>query len=108
MRPDSAFPLRWVVRPAVTASILAALLAPTLRAQTWNPLQRGSKSIEVVGHLPMGARLTVTDMDIEQELDRPYAFVSRANVVGGGERGVDIVDLSNPENPRILYEWRIE
>lgn len=108
MRPDSVFSLRRVVPPAATASILAALLAPTLRAQTWNPLQRGSESIEVVGHLPMGARLTVTDMDIEQELGRPYAFVSRANVVGGGERGVDIIDISDPEKPRILYEWRIE
>ena len=90
------------------AALMATGLATHAYAQSWSSLQRGSESIEVVGHLPMGSRLTVTDMDIEQELDRPYAFVSRANIVGGGGRGVDIVDFSDPENPQILYEWRIE
>jgi len=90
---------------ALAATVFAASAA---RAQSWTPLQRGSENIEVVGHLPMGARLTVTDMDIEQELSRPYAYVSRADVVGGGERGMDIVDLSEPSEPRILHSWRIE
>jgi hypothetical protein len=79
-----------------------------LTAQSWTPLERGSDNIEVVGHLPMGARLTVTDMDIEQELGRPYAYVSRANVVGGSARGLDVVDLSEPSEPELLYSWRIE
>ena len=56
----------------------------------------------------MGGRLTVTDMDIEQELARPYAYVSRANIVGNGERGLDIVDLSEPSSPEVIYQWRIE
>lgn len=85
-----------------------ALLAPASIVAQATPLQRGSDNIEVVGHLPMGARLTVTDMDVEQELSRPYAYVSRANIVGGGGRGVDVVDLSEPSEPEILYSWRIE
>ena len=86
-------------RVAFAAAITAlfAGLPHATDAQSWNPMQRGSESIEVVGHLPIGARLSVTDMDIEQEMDRPYAFVSRANIVGGGERGVDIVSLEDPE-----------
>ena len=104
----------WVM-PALTVAVLgtpaiaALLTAPaTASAQSWSPLQRGSDNIEVVGHQPMGGRLTVTDMDVEQELHRPYAYVSRANVVGGGERGVDIVDLSDPSDPEVVYSWRIE
>ena len=87
---------------------IAALVPATAAAQAWNPLQRGSDNIEVVGHLPLGARLTATDIDLEQELDRPYAYVSRADVVGGGARGVDIVDLREPEHPEVIYSWRIE
>jgi len=102
-------------RQRTRTHLLGALLtgmglvpASSLVAQSWNPLQRGSDNIEVVGHLPLGARLTVTDMDIEQELTRPYAYVSRANVVGGSSRGLDVVDFGDPGSPRVLYEWRIE
>ena len=93
---------------ALTIVGLAALAPAAAVAQAWTPLQRGSDNIEIVGHLPLGARLTATDVDLEQELDRPYAYVSRANVVGGGERGVDIVDLSEPSEPKVIYSWRIE
>ncbi|MEK9509528.1 hypothetical protein WI460_15125 [Gemmatimonadota bacterium Y43] len=94
----------------VALAQLGAMLAlPAIASgQSWNPLKRGSDNLEVVGHLPVGSRLTVTDMDIEQELDRPYAYVSRANIVGGGGRGVDIVDLSEPSDPEVIYSWRIE
>ena len=53
------------------AALMVTGLATPVCAQSWSSLQRGSESIEVVGHLPMGSRLTVTDMDIEQELNRP-------------------------------------
>jgi len=92
---------------AVLLTLIALLPCP-LGAQSWTPLQRGSESVEVVGHLPLGGRLTVTDMDMEQEMGRPYAYVSRANVVGNGTRGTDVVDLSDPEHPRVVYRWRIE
>ncbi len=39
----------------------------------WTAMKRGSDNIEVVAHLPLGPRLSVADIDIEQELDRPYA-----------------------------------
>lgn len=100
---------RDTVRSTILMAIGLLVLAPgAASAQAWTPLRRGSDNIEVVGHLPLGARLTATDIDLEQELDRPYAYVSRANVIGGGERGVDIVDLSDPEHPEVIYSWRIE
>lgn len=96
------------IRPALLLAMIGGLAGQPGHAQIATPLERGSENIEVVGHLPMGARLTVTDMDVEQELSRPYAYVSRANIVGGGGRGVDIVDLSEPSAPEIIYSWRIE
>ena len=70
--------------------------------------KRGSDNIEVLGHTPLGPRLSVADMDIEQELSRPYAYVSRMVYGDFGPKGTDIVDISNPYNPRVIYRWRIE
>jgi len=49
-------------------------------------------------------------MDVEQELSRPYAYVGRARLGrgGAGPRGMDIIDIADPSNPEVLYEWRIE
>ena len=73
----------------------------------WSPEDRGSDNLEVVAHLPLGGRLTVADIDIEQEIDRPYAYVGRVAIFDG-ERGTDIIDLSDPANASVLYRWRIE
>jgi hypothetical protein len=74
----------------------------------WSALQRGSDNMQVLGHLPLGARLSVADMDIEQEMDRPYAYVARMVYGFDGPRGTDIISIADPENPVLLYEWRIE
>ena len=71
----------------VVASLCMA--APASAQATWTPLDRSRDNIEVPDHLPAGARLSVTDVDIEQEMARPYAYMSRTNVVGGGGRGVE-------------------
>ena len=74
----------------------------------WSPLKRGSDNMEVLGHLPLGPRLSVADMDVEQELHRPYAYVRRMVYGFEGPKGVDIISIENPESPELLYEWRIE
>jgi hypothetical protein len=77
------------------------------QATPWTPLQRGSDNIEVLGHLPMGMDENISDMDIEQELDRPYAYVARASYLDG-PIGMAIVDFSDPENPVEIFDWTIE
>ena len=89
--------------------VLFAMIALPIEAQVpWSPLNPGSDNIEVLGHLPLGPRLSVSDMDLEQELDRPYAYVGRMVYGDVGPKGLDIISLADPENPKVLYEWRIE
>ncbi len=108
--------------PAALAAVAAALLvvglaAPAaLGAQTPGrgggdapvqdplPTPRGSDNIEVVDHVPLGAPFTVSDIELEQEPTRPYAYVSRMF----GEAGFDVVDLSDPANASVIHRWRIE
>ena len=84
------------------------VLAPPLAAAQWTAENPGSDNITVLGHTPLGPRLSVADMDVEQELHRPYAYVARMVYGDEGSKGTDIIDISDPTNPTVLYEWRIE
>jgi len=96
------------LRTMAVALVTAATLATPTAAQEWTPLNRGSDNIEVHGHLPLGPRLSISDMDLEQEMDRPYAYVGRMQYGPVGPKGMDIISLADPANPELIYEWRIE
>ncbi|NND70224.1 MAG: hypothetical protein HKN43_01465 [Rhodothermales bacterium] len=91
----------------VLALILMIVAAQNVQAQ-WTAEKPGSDNITVLGHIPLGPRLSVADMDVEQELDRPYAYVSRMVYGTEGPRGTDMIDISDPAKPKIIYRWRIE
>ena len=90
--------------------VLSFAFAAPLAAQDvpWSPLKRGSDNVDVLGHLPLGPRLSVADMDMEQELDRPFVYIARMVYGDDGPKGTDIISIEDPENPQLLYEWRIE
>lgn len=80
----------------------------TVNAQgTWTPDNRGSENITVEGHVPLGERMSVTDLDIEQEMSRPFAYVGRASILESGPKGMDIIDFSDPSNPKVIYRYRL-
>ena len=97
-------------RPFVTtlSAFVLALFAfiPSDMVAQATALQRGSDNIDVLGHLPLGPTLSVLDMDVEQEMSRPYAYVSRMVWADGGAKGMDIVSLEDPSHPELIYEWR--
>ena len=77
-------------------------------AQEWTSLKRGSDNIEVLGHLPLGGRLNVGDMDVDQDISRPYVYVGRMRYGTPGPTGMDIISIEDPSRPTLIYEWRIE
>lgn len=64
--------------------------------------------MEVVAHIPLGPRLSVADMDMEQELHRPFAYVARMQYGPEGPKGMDIINFEDERKPRVVYRWRIE
>ncbi|MFQ5888625.1 MAG: LVIVD repeat-containing protein [Gemmatimonadota bacterium] len=88
-------------------SIAAGLVAvsPVWGAAQSQTLPARSPNVEVLSHIPLGAPLTVSDVAIEQELSRPFAYVGRMQ---GSEKGFDIIDLRDPRNAKRIYRWRIE
>ena len=97
-------------RPSVlpAALTMAILLAAVPARAQWTPERPGSDNIELVSHLPLGAELSVSDIEIEQDMSRPYAYLAREVILSSGEMGMDIIDLHDPYNPKVVYRWRIE
>ena len=64
----------------------------------------GSPNLHLVGHIPLGGYFRVMDDEIEQDPNRPYAYVCQ----GRDRPGFTIIDLRDLNNPKVLYHWSIE
>ena len=103
----------------MTARIVCATLATVLmgaapaRAQYHPPGamsapgQVGSANIHVMSHVPLGRVFTVGDIEIEQELSRPYVYVPRLDGTTHSA-GMNIISLKDPQKAKSIYYWRIE
>lgn len=91
----------------VGITVVLLLLVGSASAQ-WTAEKPGSDNLEVLSHIPLGPRLSVSDTDLEQEMSRPYAYVGRMVYGFEGDKGIDIIDISDPENAKRIYSWRIE
>ena len=89
----------------VAIALVGASGAPAVQ---WTADKPGSDNIELVAHLPLGADGSVSDIEIEQDMSRPYAYVAREVLGDIGEMGMDIIDLHDPYNAKVVYRWRIE
>ncbi len=98
------------IRRRTSAALAAALLAagsPVIAQDTpWTAVKPGSDNIEVLGHLPLGPRLSVADMDVEQELDRPFAYVARMVYGTDGPKGTDIISRPGASRAAVRMEDR--
>src|SRR6266480_1701040 len=68
------------------------------------PGHQGSSNVHLLAHIPLGANKTTSDIELEQELSRPYAYVDRRLVPSG----FDIINLKEPSRAYVMYSWRIE
>jgi len=85
-------------------AVFAATCIPAVAgAQARPPGMEGSRNMEVLAHIPLGAPMSVSDIELEQDMSRPFAYVGRMFV-----HGFDVIDLSKPEQAKVLYSWRIE
>lgn len=87
--------------------VFTAVFAVGFASAQSSAVMRGSDNITVEGHLPLGVRMSVTDIEIEQEMSRPYAYVGRASIVKEGPKGMDVIDFSDPKKPKVLLKWRL-
>ncbi len=93
-------------------ALVVAMLAPArLAAQATygaEPIpgtrDGGSRNMKVMSHISLGANLTTADIDIEQELSRPYVYLARRLKPSG----FDVISIKDPSRASLIYSWRIE
>ncbi|MBI4419939.1 MAG: hypothetical protein HY560_03870 [Gemmatimonadetes bacterium] len=57
----------------------------------------------MLGHLPTGGFLRGADIEIEQELSRPYVYWNRRFQPSG----LDIISVKDPAKPQMIWSWTI-
>ncbi|MBI4501951.1 MAG: hypothetical protein HY700_12425 [Gemmatimonadetes bacterium] len=62
--------------------------------------RQGSANVHLLSHIPLSG---VSDIEVEHELSRPYAYVS-----SGGKGGFYIISIKDPSKASVLYTWHIE
>ncbi len=88
---------------------VSILLQPSLLAQSPGaaPKVGGSPNVQVLSHVPIRGFMQVGDIELEQEISRPYAYLSRLRLLTD-EAGFTVIGLKDPRDPEMLYSWRIE
>jgi hypothetical protein len=64
----------------------------------------GSSNVKLLGHIPLGGYFRVADVEIEQEPNRPYAYVGMMR----DRAGIAIVDFRDRQKAKLLWRWQIE
>src|SRR5262245_31017863 len=104
------------------AAALSLVMASGLAAQGTSatgirpPGEQGSRNIKIMSHIPLpgggnhgvpnlgGIEIRTADVEVEQELSRPYAYVP----MWGAPSMLHIISLKDPSKAKILYTWTVE
>jgi len=117
--PAAGLPALLAAVPAALVAVGLLLAVPSLAEAQHAPGEHHSPNMRLVAHVPLAGAYEVSDIEIEQELSRPYAYVSRmgrsyvaTRVDGASSRpayaGFQIIDLRRPEEAKVLYTWFID
>src|SRR3989338_6162394 len=96
--------------PRIGAIATGLLVLGTLSAYAQRPPgQQGSSNVKLATHVPVGGWLRAGDVEIEQELSRPYAYIAIHALAGIGlPTGIDIIDLKDLSLAHVLYSVRVD
>ena len=86
----------------IFALVAAMALTATGVVAQKPPGQQSSPNMKLIAHLPLGDTLEVADIEVEQEMSRPYAYVSKSL----DQIGFDIIDLRDISNPKKIW-WDV-
>ena len=98
-------------RTALLASLAAVAASPAFlaapAAAQEGPDRENTSNLQRLKHVPleMGPQFSRSDVEIEQELSRPFVYASR---IMNPTFGFDIISIEDPNNAEVIYEWRIE
>src|SRR6185503_655675 len=84
--------------------LMTTVTASPVAAQLKAPGEERSRNVHVFSHVPLGKAYTIGDVEVEQELNRPYAYVMRTF----GDAGFDLLNMKDAKHSQVIYRYRIE
>src|SRR6185503_12828884 len=82
-----------MIRKAIAGSFVLLTIATTAQGQNQVIApETSSPNVKLLSHVPLGWQFTTADIEIEQELSRPYVYVQR----DFGPAGFNIISLKDP------------
>src|SRR5690349_12595016 len=91
-------------RRTTNCGIVLMLLGSTVAFGQNRPGELHSANVKVVAHVPLeGPAFDAADIDVEQELSRPYIYVARLH-----RYGWDAISVKDFQHPGVIYSWEIE
>ncbi len=107
----SAFAQQAATPPAEPMRTHPELTAPPIpnggTGTVVTPANLATPNVHMLGHTPLGSTFTVSDVEIEQEVSRPFVYVSRMNGTDGSG-GLSVLSIKDPSNPQVLIDWKLE
>ena len=96
------------MRVLILATVTGLMAVGPVRAQK-APGEQSSRNMHVLSHIPVGrgpnksGYQEILDVEIEQELSRPYAYVAHLR----DKEGFDIISMKDPARASIIYRWQM-
>jgi hypothetical protein len=92
---------------AATAPVLAAQRDDADTSASGSPIfVANSPNVHLLSHIPLGRSLTISGIALEQDMDRPYVYVSRMQH-STSPAGFTLISVKDPAHARIIYQYRI-
>src|SRR5262245_6199199 len=60
------------------------------------PGRESTPNVHLLSHLPLGPAFHVSNIELEQELSRPYAYVGRGPLGGVARSGFQVISVKDP------------
>ena len=94
-----------VALPALWAA--SSFASPATAQEGLGPTKENTSNLQRLKHVPLevGPQFSRSDVEIEQELSRPFIYASR---IMNPTFGFDVISIEDPNNAEVIYEWRIE
>ena len=95
----------WLAIPALLVFLVPPALAQRGDPATqYRPGENYSRNMKLLSHIPLAGPLQVADIEIEQELSRPYVYVP----IRVKDAGFFLISVKDPAKAQIMYRWTIE
>ncbi|MDQ3940637.1 MAG: hypothetical protein M3238_04710 [Actinomycetota bacterium] len=89
-----------ILRGAAAVGLLVVLSGSVVAAGPSQPPLKGEgKGLKIVANVPTGSG---TDMEMATIKGREYAFVASRTVTDGPPGGLNVIDITKPENPKLV------